>query len=569
MIAIGIDLGTTNSVIASVENGQPYVLSVDSGHKTLPSVVSYVHNPPLVGRAAVMQQDNSSTVFSVKRLMGSSEKILGRTPEEISAELLMCLRKAAEDNFGQPITSAVITVPAHFSDAQRIATQHAASLAGIKVLRLVNEPTAAAIAFGLDQEQDGIFAVYDLGGGTFDFSILRLQSGVFQVLATGGDNYLGGDDIDNLIVDYNVEKLSLHDLTTDERKYAKLVAKHMKEHLASSADGCIDSHYNFRGTVYTFSLSQSVLSTLIDKLLKRTFSIADDTLRDASLNSSELNGVVLVGGMTKLESVRMAVREHFSQQIFCDINPDEAVALGAALQAESIQTKNKRLLLIDVVPLTLGVETFGGGVDKIIHRNTPIPTVEKREYTTYCDNQQGMQFHVLQGESSLAEGCRSLAKFELRDIPPLPAGIARVEVLFSVDVNGLLTVSAREKQTGVSQTVLISPSTGLTQEQMIELLEKAYANRKADDEKAHKIFIKVETERILLFWESIIEEVPADERNAMRQRIDGIKTAIAQEDIDTILSLRRDMEKHIGCYLDDIINSRLSGQRLDAISKTI
>lgn len=569
MIAIGIDLGTTNSVIATVENGMPCVLPVDGGHSTLPSVVSYDHDPPLVGRAAVANTDNSDVVFSVKRLMGSSEKILGRTPEEISAELLISLKKAAEDKLGQPVTEAVITVPAHFSDAQRIATQHAASLAGIKVLRLVNEPTAAAIAFGLDKGKDGIFAVYDLGGGTFDFSILRLQSGVFQVLATGGDNYLGGDDLDNLIVDYNLDKLSLHDLTIDERKYAKLVAKYMKENIASNTNGLIESPYSYRGNSYTFSLSKTVLATLVDTLLGRTFDIADATIRDASCSPSLINGVILVGGMTKLNEVRQAVQEHFDQPIFCDINPDEAVALGAALQADSIQTKSKRLLLIDVVPLTLGVETFGGGVDKVIYRNTPIPTVEKREYTTYCDNQQGMKFHVVQGESSLVDGCRSLARFELRGIPPLPAGIARVEVLFSVDVNGLLTVSAREKQTGVSQTVLIAPSSGLNQDQIIELLEKAHANKKHDDEKAHKIFVKVETERMLLFWESIIEEVPATEYATMRQRIDAIRDAILKEDIDTILSIRRDMEQHIGRYLDDIINARLSGKHLDAVVKAI
>ena len=414
MFTVGIDLGTTASAISCVIDGKPQVIKID-GNSTVPSVVNYSESPPIVGREAVYNHGSDQTIFSVKRFMGSDKLFCGRNASEVSADILLHLKTNAERILNKTIDSAVITVPAHFSDAQRTATKLAASIAGIKVLRLINEPTAASIAFGLDKQKNGLFAIYDFGGGTFDFSILRLEDGIFQVLSTGGSNNLGGDDVDNEILRSNVERLNLKELSPDQNSAYKLVAKSLKENIGKSENFSKDISIGCKN--YQFSLTQDELKQFSQKLIDKSLEIASQAIEDANISVKDLDGVVLVGGMTRLSLIRDAVAKFFNTKIYDDLNPEEVVSLGAALQAQAIADKNNNLLLIDVVPLTLGIETFGGGVDKIIHRNTPIPISERREYTTYQDNQGGIKFRVVQGERPIATECQTLADFELTGIP--------------------------------------------------------------------------------------------------------------------------------------------------------
>ncbi|MDR1333725.1 MAG: Hsp70 family protein [Holosporaceae bacterium] len=541
MAVVGIDLGTTASAIAHIRNGKPTVIHIH-GNATTPSVVNYSEQEAVVGKEAISSADPLNTVFSIKRFMGSESMFCSRTPSKISADILSFLKENAEKNIGESIDCAVITVPAHFSDLQRTATKQAASISGIKVLRLINEPTAAAIAFGLEKCNDGIFAVYDFGGGTFDFSVLRLMDGVFQVLATGGDNYLGGDDIDNAIVDYNFQLLGIE--ASREKNSAKLAAKFLKEQLQELPE--IRKSYEN----HEFHLSQDILQKITQRFLQKSLKIADQVLKDARLKASDLDGVVMVGGMTKLKFIKDEVQKHFQSKIFDDINPEEAVALGAAIYADSLTFKNNNMLLIDVVSLTLGVETLGGGVDKIIHRNTPIPIVEKREYTTYQDNQTGIKFHVVQGERSLADECRSLAKFELNGIPPMPAGMPRIIVEFSVDVNGLLKVSAFEKKTGLSQNLIVDPSSGLSQEKMIEILSKAMEHQEEDAIIAHNIAVKIESEKMIKFWELLIKKIPSEMQKTAEIELTKIREALKLEQYQEVINQRK--------VLEDLLNPFIS-----------
>lgn len=556
MLTIGIDLGTTASVVAVAKDGHAKVIKLDNANATVPSVVNYSEKVPIVGRAAFLK-DSSATVLMIKRHMGTDTKFFGRTPVEVSADILSFLKKMTERKLGEKVDAAVITAPAHFSELQRMATKQAASLAGIKVIRLINEPTAAAIAFGINQ--NGIFAVYDLGGGTFDFSILRVVDGVFQVLATGGDNYLGGNDIDEIIAEHNLQRCRIEKITETEKNSALLVAKFLKEHIRDRKS--VEANFSYRGENYLFSLDQNLLQKATDVILQKTSKIVKQVLADA--NVARLDGVVLVGGMTKLSLVRDFVQKYFGNtRVYDNINPDEAVALGAALEAESATNKNSNILLIDVVPLTLGIETFGGGVDKIIHRNTPIPISENRQYTTYQNNQTGMKFHVLQGESSLASECRSLANFELRGIPPMPAGVAHINVKFSVDVNGLLAVSAVEQSTKIEQTVVVEPSAGLSDSEMISILEKAFNNQKIDNEKARNIELIVDTNRAIIFWKSIIDKLPESERKNVKNLVEQLENLVKQEQYKEIVQLSEKIEKIVGQFIDDIINNHLCGRRV-------
>ena len=561
MLTVGIDLGTTATVIAVMCDGKPCSISVDNGKKTTPSVVTYSEGDEhiFVGREALSKADYSHTVFSVKRNMGSDQRFFQKSPEEISAEVLSFVRKTAEQKLNDSITSAVITVPAHFSDVQRMATKRAASLAGIKVLRLINEPTAAAIAFGLAEKVSGIYAVYDFGGGTFDFSILRLSDGIFQVLATGGDNYLGGDDIDNAILEYNLEVCGIDSakINKSEKLLGKLVVKTMKEHCVN--DEIIRKEYLLKGENYTFQLSTKILRELSAKYIERTFEIADQVFADANLGYGNIDGILLVGGMTKMRIVKDAVKHHFGEHIYDNIDPEEVVAFGAAIQADAIVNKSTNALLIDVVPLTLGIETFGGGVDKIIHRNTPIPTIQTREYTTYADNQTGIKFHVVQGERALAKDCRSIANFELTGIPPAIRGTPRIEVKFSVDVNGLLSVNAHEKNTGIEQNIIVEPSSGLTEEQMVSMLESALKNMEADKEKSAYLSAKMAAERQVLFWESILEDIPSSEKEDVKKGIKHLKSILSDDTkAEEITNTINKIDDIIGRFLDDIISERLS-----------
>ena len=561
MFTVGIDLGTTASVISYLKDGAPEAIQID-GSVTVPSVVNYSEDRPIVGSEAIYRADSANTIFSIKRRMGSNEKIFGRSPAEISADILSYIKISAEMKLGRKIDAAVITVPAHFSDAQRTTTKQAASIAGLKVLRLINEPTAAAIAFGLDKRKKGVFAVYDLGGGTFDFSVLRLSDGIFQVLATGGDNNLGGDDVDEKILEGNFLRNGILNSTLNEKMLGKRIAKFLKENLGDQDS--VKKDFVIRDTVYDFELTRENAKEYLEKIFERTFLISSQVLEDAEISSEDLDGIVLVGGMTKLDLIKNFVAESFKTRIFDDISPEKAVSFGAAIQANSIVEKDG-MLLIDVVPLTLGIETFGGGVDKVIHRNTPIPITERREYTTYQDNQTGMKFRVLQGERPLADECRTLADFELKGIPALPAGLARVIVEFSIDVNGLLNVKAHEKSTGVSQEVIVEASAGLSDKDMMEILEKAFREKESDQIKANNIAIKIETERSIRFWNSIIKEIPEDFQKIAAEKISKMEEIMAEEKFQEVIPIKNELENIFGRFLDEIINNHLSGKKLQDI----
>ncbi|MCR4555792.1 MAG: Hsp70 family protein [Alphaproteobacteria bacterium] len=558
MFTVGIDLGTTASVISYLKDGMPEAIQIDGG-VTVPSVVNYSEDRPIVGSEAIYKADSANTIFSVKRCMGSNEKIFGYSPAEISADILSYIKMSAEMKLGKKIDAAVITVPAHFSDAQRTATKQASSIAGIKILRLINEPTAAAIAFGLDKRKNGIFAIYDLGGGTFDFSVLRLSDGIFQVLATGGDNNLGGDDADEKILEDNFRRNGIADPTLNEKMLGKRVAKFLKENLGDQE--LVRKDFAVRDKIYKFELTRENAKKYLKEIFARTFLISSQVLEDAEISSEDLDGIVLVGGMTKLDFIKNFVAENFKTKIFDDISPEKAVSFGAAIQANSIVEKDG-MLLIDVVPLTLGIETFGGGVDKVIYRNTPIPIIERREYTTYQDNQTGMKFRVLQGERPLADECRTLADFELKGIPALPAGLARVIVEFSIDVNGLLDVKAYEKSTGVSQEVIVESSAGLSDEDMMEILEKAFKEKESDQIKANNIAIKIETERSIRFWKSIIKEIPEDFRKIASEKILKLESVLFEEKFQEVIPIKNELENIFGRFLDEIINNHLSGKKL-------
>lgn len=554
MFTVGIDLGTTASVVSYIKDGVPTAVKID-GRVTVPSVVNYSSENPIVGREAIYKSDSAHTEFSVKRRMGEEDSAV-----RVSADILRHLKLSTEINTDRKIDGAVITVPAHFSDIQRIATKRAASLAGIKVLRLINEPTSAALAFGIgNSEKNGIYAVYDFGGGTFDFSVLRLSDGIFQVLASGGNNYLGGDDIDNKIVEHNLPA----DISINEKILAKLSAKFLKENLGNSDS--IAQDFICNGVSYNIKLTQEQLREYSVNLLDLTIAIASQVLKDAQISQSDLDGLVLVGGMTKLPLMKNFIREKFQTKIYDDIDPETAVSFGAALEADSIVSKNNGLMLIDVVPLTLGIETFGGGVDRVIFRNTPIPITEKREYTTQQDNQTGIKFRVVQGERPIASECRTLANFELRGIPPMPAGRARINVEFSVDVNGLLSVKAYEKTTGIHQEVVIDGSLGLTNELMMDMLEQAYNKREDDEVKARQVSIKIEIERMIKFWQSIIHEIPENFQQTVVNNIEKLQKLILEEKFSDAVEVKNEIEGIVGKFLDDIINNHLSGKKLSDI----
>jgi len=559
-IAVGIDLGTTHSLVAAVRNGVPECLPDDQGRVILPSVVRYLDaQRRQIGFDALAQQSNDpgNTIVSVKRLMGRGladvahaarlpyalvdapgmvrvRTIAGeKTPVEVSAEILATLRFRAEDSFVDDIFGAVITVPAYFDDAQRQATKDAAQLAGLNVLRLINEPTAAALAYGLDNAAEGVYAVYDLGGGTFDISILRLSAGVFEVLATGGDSALGGDDYDRALADWVMQESGASADSPQDRAALMAAARECKEALSEHEIAPLELRLD-AGRI-DLSVNRAQFEAATAALTARTLQTVRATLRDAGLGKAEIQGVVLVGGSTRMPQVRQSVAAYFGREPLVNVNPDEVVAIGAALQANQLAGNNPlgEMLLLDVIPLSLGVETMGGLVERIVPRNQTIPTAMAQDFTTYQDGQTALALHVVQGERDLVADCRSLARFTLRGIPPMAAGAARIRVTFTVDADGLLNVAAREQGSGVEAQIDVKPSYGLSDQQIAQMLQDSFSTAQGDMRARALVEARVDADRLVLATRSALQAdadlLAPGERAAIDAAIAALQASAAGE----------------------------------------
>jgi len=599
-LAVGIDLGTTNSLVAALRSGVTAPLADADGQVILPSVVRYHADRVEVGACAkrAAAADPFNTISSVKRLMGrglADVKQLGeqlpyrfrqaesqmpfietvqgaKSPVEISAEILRALRERAEATLGGELVGAVITVPAYFDDAQRQATKDAARLAGLNVLRLLNEPTAAAVAYGLDRQAEGVVAIYDLGGGTFDISILRLTKGVFEVLATGGDTALGGDDFDHAVADWILQQAGVsEDLAPGEQRELLKIACDAKERL--SMDETVQVAY----AGWAGELHRETFDALIEPLIARSLRSCRRAVRDSGVELDEITAVVMVGGSTRVPKVRSSVGQLFGREPLTDIDPDEVVAIGAAIQAETLAGNNRdgeELLLLDVIPLSLGLETMGGLMEKIIPRNTTIPVARAQDFTTYKDGQSAMMIHVLQGERELISDCRSLARFELRGIPPMVAGAAKIRVTFQVDADGLLSVSARELASGVEASIQVKPSYGLTDGEIARMLEDSF--RKADQDRDARALREqlVDAQRLLEAVEAALiadgeRLLSTEERAAIEAQMAELRALLDSQDVSAIERQTKRLSQITDAFaarrLDSTVKAALAGRRLNDI----